>query len=76
MIVPHNIGKCCKSVESLRWTPTKLESGKIIKIQTFPKCPKVKLFGVIVSINKRSYVATNDRTKISTNDVQKVVAFV
>ena len=60
-----------KSVDSLMWTPTELESGKIIKIKTFSKCHKVK-FGVIVSINKRSYVATNDRTQTSTNDVQKV----
>jgi hypothetical protein len=60
-----------KSVDSLRWTSTELESGKIIKIKTFPKCQKVK-FGVIVSINKRSYVATNDRTQTTTNNVQKV----
>jgi hypothetical protein len=63
-----------KSVESLSWTPTELESGKIIKIKTLAKGKKVKLFLVIVSINKRSYVATNDRIQTSTNDVQKVCA--
>jgi len=30
-----------KSVESLRWKPTELHSGKTIKIQTFPKFKKV-----------------------------------
>ena len=34
----------------------------------------MKLFRVIVSINKRSYAAPNDRIQISTNDVQKVSA--
>ena len=63
-----------KSVESLSWTPTELELGKIIKIKTFPKGKKVKLFRVIVSINKTEYVVTNDRTQTSTNDVQKVCA--
>jgi hypothetical protein len=38
-----------KPVESLTWTPTELEQGKIIKIKTFPQDKKVKLFWVIVS---------------------------
>jgi hypothetical protein len=33
-----------KSVESLSWTPSELTYGKIIKIKTFPKFKKVKLF--------------------------------
>jgi len=33
-----------KSVESLSWKPTELQSGKKIKIKTFPKFKKVKLF--------------------------------
>jgi len=63
-----------KSVESLSWTPSELESGKVIKIKTFPKFKKVKLFRVIVSTNKTEYVATNDLTQSDTNDVQKVCA--
>ena len=63
-----------KSVESLSWTPSELESGKIIKIKTFPKFKKVKLFRVIVATNKTEYVATNDLTQSDTNDVQKVCA--
>src|SRR4028118_1259125 len=63
-----------KSVEFLSWTPNELKSGKIIKIKTFPKFKKVKLFRVIVSTNKTEYVATNDLTQLETNDVQKVCA--
>lgn len=63
-----------KSVESLSWTPSELESGKVIKIKTFPKFKKVKLFRVIVSTNNPEYVATNDLTQSDTNDVQKVCA--
>ena len=63
-----------KSVEYLSWTPSELESGKVIKIKTFPKFKKVKLFRVIVSTNKTEYVATNDLTQSDANDVQKVCA--
>ncbi len=63
-----------KSVESLSWAPNELKSGKIIKIKTFPKFKKVKLFRVIVSTNKTEYVASNDRNQSTTSDVQKVCA--
>jgi len=63
-----------KSVESLSWKPTELQSGKTIKIKTFPKFKKVKLFRVIVSTNKTEYVASNDRNQSTTSDVQKVCA--
>ena len=63
-----------KSVEFLSWTPNELKSGKIIKIKTFPKFKKVKLFRVIVSTNKTEYVASNDRNQSTTSDVQKVCA--
>ena len=63
-----------KSVESLSWTPCELESGKVIKIKTFSKFKKVKLFRVIVSTNKTEYLATSDLTQSDTNDVQKVYA--
>jgi hypothetical protein len=63
-----------KSVESLSWKPTELQSGKTIKIKTFPKFKKVKLFRVIVSPNKTEYVASNDLNQSTTSDVQKVCA--
>jgi hypothetical protein len=63
-----------KSVESLSGKPTELQSGKTIKIKTFPKFKKVKLFRVIVSPNKTEYVASNDLNQSTTSDVQKVCA--
>jgi hypothetical protein len=63
-----------KCVEFLSWTLSELESGKVIKIKTFPKFKKVKLFRVIVSTKKTEYVATNDLTQSDTNDVEKVCA--
>jgi hypothetical protein len=63
-----------KCVEFLSWTLSELESGKVIKIKTFPKFKKVKLFRVIVSTKKTEYVATNDLTQSDKNDVEKVCA--
>ena len=63
-----------KSVESLSGKPTELQSGKTIKIQTFPKFKKVKLFPVIVSPNNTEYVASNDLNQSTTSHVQKVCA--
>ena len=63
-----------KSVESLSWKPTELQSGKTIKIKTFPKFKKVKLFRVIASPKKTEYVASNDLNQSTTSDVQKVCA--
>jgi ribosomal protein S8E len=63
-----------KSVESLSWKPTELQSGKTIKIKTFPKFKKVKLFRVIASPNNPEYVASNDLNQSTTSDVQKVCA--
>jgi hypothetical protein len=61
-----------KRIESLNWNPSELEQGKIIKIKTFPKDKKVKLFRVIVSTDKTEFVATNDLTQDSTDIVQEV----
>ena len=63
-----------KSVEYLSGKPTELQSGKTIKINTFPKFKKVKLFRVIASTNNPEYVASNDLNQSRTSDVQKVCA--
>lgn len=63
-----------KPIEILKWSEQELESGKIIKIKTFPQNKKVKLFRVIVSTDRTEYVATNDLTQDSTDDVQQVCA--
>jgi len=61
-----------KRIESLNWSLSELEQGKIIKIKTFPKDKKVKLFRVTVSTDKTEFVATNDLTQDSTDIVQEV----
>jgi hypothetical protein len=61
-----------KAISSLDWSKTQLEPGKIIKIKAFPKDKKVKLFRVIISIDKTEYVATNDLSNDSTDAVQEV----
>lgn len=61
-----------KRIESLNWRPREIEQGKIIKIKTFPKDKKVKLFRVIVSTDKTEFFATNDLTQDSTDIVQEV----
>jgi len=60
-----------KKIESLNWSLTELEQGKIIKVKTFPKDKTVKLFRVIVSTDKTEFIATNDFTQDSTDVVQK-----
>jgi len=61
-----------KQIESLTWSKEELEQGKIIKIKTFAKNKKAKLFRVIVSTGKTEFVATNDRAQDSTDAVQEV----
>lgn len=61
-------------IESLNWSPSEVEQGKIIKIKAFPKEKKVKLFRVIVSTDRTEFVVTNDLTQNSTNGVQEVCA--
>ncbi len=61
-----------KRIESLNWSPSELEQGKIIKIKTFSKDKKVKLVRVIVSTDKTEFVTTNDLTQDSTDIVQEV----
>ncbi len=63
-------GEDYKKIEFLTWTKTELDFGKIIKIKSFPKDKKVKLFWVTVSSEKTEYVVTNDLNQDSTDAVQ------
>jgi len=63
-----------KRIDQLNWSATEVEVGKTLKIRGFPKHKKVKLFRVIVSTDKKEYVATNDLTQASTGDTQQVCA--
>lgn len=56
-----------KNIEKLEWSEKEASEGKLIKIKTFPRDYKVKLFRVIVSTDKTEYVATNDTSQYSTN---------
>lgn len=60
-----------QKVEALSWSQTELKRGKIIKIKTFPKDKKVKLFRVTISTNRTEFIATNDLTQNSTEAVQE-----
>jgi hypothetical protein len=60
-----------QKIEALSCSQTELETGKIIKIKTFPKDKKVKLFRVTVSTNRTEFIATNDITQNSTEAVQE-----
>lgn len=61
-----------KRIETLEWSESEQEKGKIIKIKAFPKNKKVKLFRVIVSTDKTEFIVTNDLTQDSTDVVQEV----
>lgn len=61
-------------VSDLIWSEQELNTGKLIKIHTFPKHHKVKLFRVVVSPHRTDFVVTNDITQHSTHDTQKVCA--
>jgi hypothetical protein len=65
-------GEYYKNIESLTWTKTELDFGKIIKIKFLPKDKKVKLFWVTVSTEKTEYVVTNDLNQDSTDAVQQL----
>jgi hypothetical protein len=41
-----------------------LQQGKLLKVRSFPKDKKVKLFRVNVSTNRTELVATNDYLKL------------
>jgi hypothetical protein len=49
-----------QSIHNFYWSNLQGQSGKLIKIKSFSKTKKVKLFRVILSTNRTEYVATND----------------
>lgn len=61
-----------QAIETLNWSQTELDKGKIIKRKSFPKDKKVKLFRVIVSTDKTEFIVTNDLTQDSMDVVQQV----
>jgi hypothetical protein len=61
-------------VDSLAWTDTEQQQGKILHIKDFPKGHRVKLFRLVLSTKRTDYIATNDMAQDSTQDTQDVCA--
>jgi hypothetical protein len=64
-----------RRVDSLTWTETESQHGKLIKIKGFPKDHKVKLFRVVLSTQRTDYVVTNDLAQQNTEAVQDACGF-
>ena len=66
--VDDSVGsKPYQRVDSLEWTDTEKQHGKVIKIKGFPAEHKVKVFRVVLSTQRTDYVVTND---LAQNDTQ------
>ena len=64
-----------RHVNSLQWSKKEIISGKTVKIKSFPKNHKVKLFRVAVSKNRTDFVVTNDSSQKTTSDIHQVYAW-
>ncbi len=62
-------------IDSLRWSPTELQHGKLLKIKGFPKDRKVQCFRVVVSTHRTDWIVTNDPAQNSTQATQQVCGF-
>lgn len=60
-----------RAIEDLQWSADELEKGKIVKIKSFPKFHKVRLFRVVSFNGDTEYVVTNNITHDSTEAIQK-----
>jgi hypothetical protein len=60
-----------RRVDSLAWSSQEQRHGKLLKIKTFPKDYKVKLFRVVVSIYRTDWVVTNDPTQDCSDATQE-----
>jgi hypothetical protein len=57
-------------IDSLQWSASEGEHGKIIKIHKFPQGHEMKLFQVEVSTNRTDWDVTNDFAQNSTQEAQ------
>ena len=62
-------------VDSLAWTETEKQEGKLIKIKGFPKEHKVKVFRVVLSTKRTDYIVTNEIAQNNVEVVQNVCGF-
>ena len=63
-----------RQIAELAWTEEEDINGKRIKIHSFPKDHKVRLFRVPVSTNRTEYVITNDNTCKTSDDARNACA--
>jgi hypothetical protein len=61
-----------RRVDSLYWSDTEKQQGKVVKLNKFPKEHKVKLFRVVLSTQRTDYVVTNDLAQDDVQAVQQV----
>ncbi|MDQ3255307.1 MAG: transposase [Acidobacteriota bacterium] len=61
-----------RAIETLEWTETELQQGKIVKVKKFAGASRLKMFRVTVSTNRTDYIVTNDATQSDTDEAQKV----
>ena len=62
-------------VDSLAWTETELQHGKIVKIKGFPVKPPVKVFRVMRSTQRTDSVVTNEIAQNQVEVVPEVCGF-
>jgi hypothetical protein len=62
-------------VDSLSWTESEEQHGKLIKIKGFPGAHKVKLFRVVLSTQRTDYIVTNEMEQDNVEVVQDVCGF-
>ncbi|NIV93809.1 transposase [candidate division KSB1 bacterium] len=62
-------------VDSLSWTKSEEQHGKLIKIKGFPGSHKVKLFRVVLSTQRTDYIVTNEMKQDNVEVVQDVCDF-
>jgi hypothetical protein len=63
-----------KSIDKLTWETPVDVSGKLVKINKFPKNHKVQLFRVTVSPNRTEFVITNDKACASSDGARNECA--
>lgn len=64
-----------RRIDSLEWSESELQQGKLIKIKGFPADHKVKVFRVVLSTERTDYVVTNEITQDNLEVVQDVCGF-
>ncbi len=61
-----------RAIETLEWTASELQHGKVVKVKKFAQDTRLKMFRVSVSTNRTDYIVTNDVTQSETDEAQKV----